>query len=58
MLILSRALQGIGSAMVFGTGLAILTSVYPPGERGKAIWISVTSVYVGLSLARGRIHRK
>ncbi len=51
MLILFRALQGIGSAMVFGTGIAIITSVYPPGERGKAIGITVTSVYVGLSLA-------
>ncbi|HDS08066.1 MAG TPA: MFS transporter [Bacteroides sp.] len=51
MLIIFRALQGIGSAMVFGTGVAIITSVYPPGERGKAIGISVTAVYVGLSLA-------
>ena len=50
-LISLRALQGIGSAMVFGTGIAIITSVYPPGERGKAIGITVTSVYIGLSLA-------
>jgi len=51
MLILLRAIQGIGSAMVFGTGIAIITSVYPPNERGKAIGIIVTSVYIGLSLA-------
>jgi EmrB/QacA subfamily drug resistance transporter len=51
MLIASRVLQGIGSAMVFGTGMAIITSVYPPGKRGKAIGIAVTSVYIGLSLA-------
>ncbi|MDF1576603.1 MAG: MFS transporter [Bacteroidales bacterium] len=51
MLILFRAIQGIGSAMVFGTGMAIITSVYPPRERGKAIGLSVTSVYIGLSLA-------
>ena len=50
-LISLRAIQGIGSAMVFGTGIAIITSVYPPGERGKAIGITVTSVYIGLSLA-------
>ena len=50
-LISFRALQGIGSAMVFGTGMAIITSVYPPKERGKAIGITVTSVYIGLSLA-------
>ena len=51
MLIAFRALQGIGSAMVFGTGMAIITSVYPPKQRGKAIGITVTSVYVGLSVA-------
>ena len=51
MLILLRAMQGIGSAMVFGTGIAIITSVYPPKERGKAIGVTVTSVYIGLSLA-------
>jgi len=51
MLIVFRALQGIGSAMVFGTGVAIITSVYPPEERGKAIGFTVTSVYIGLSLA-------
>ena len=50
-LIMLRAIQGIGSAMVFGTGIAIITSVYPPKERGKAIGIVVTSVYIGLSLA-------
>jgi len=51
LLITFRVIQGIGSAMVFGTGIAIITSVYPPGERGKAIGITVTSVYIGLSLA-------
>jgi len=50
-LIILRGIQGIGSAMVFGTGMAILTSIYPPGERGKAIGLAVTAVYVGLSLA-------
>jgi len=50
-LIALRAIQGLGSAMVFGTGIAIITSVYPAKERGKAIGVTVTSVYVGLSLA-------
>lgn len=36
--------------MIFGTSVAILTSVYPPGERGKALGISVAGVYLGLSL--------
>jgi EmrB/QacA subfamily drug resistance transporter len=51
MLILFRVIQGIGSAMVFGTGMAMITSVYPPQERGRAIGVAVTSVYIGLSLA-------
>ncbi len=44
-----RALQGIGGAMVFGNGVAILTSVYPVGERGKVLGINVAAVYLGLS---------
>ncbi|MGV8092877.1 MAG: MFS transporter [Mangrovibacterium sp.] len=51
MLIALRALQGIGSAMTFGTGIAIITSAFPAHERGKAIGISVTAVYLGLSVA-------
>jgi EmrB/QacA subfamily drug resistance transporter len=49
-LIVFRVLQGIGSAMIFVTGLAIITSVYPPKERGKAIGINIASVYIGLSM--------
>jgi len=29
-----RVFQGIGGAMIFGTGVAILTSVFPLGKRG------------------------
>ncbi len=50
LLIVFRVLQGIGSAMIFVTGLAIITSVYPPKERGKAIGINIASVYIGLSM--------
>lgn len=50
MLIACRVIQGIGSAMTFGTAMAILTSVYPPQERGRAIGIATASVYTGLSL--------
>jgi MFS family permease len=35
--------------MIFGTSMAIITSVFPPGERGKALGINITAVYVGLS---------
>ena len=47
MLILFRIFQGIGSAMVFATAMAILTSVFPPQERGKALGINVAAVYTG-----------
>lgn len=50
MLIASRALQGIGSAMFSATALAILTSVFPKEQRGKVLGISVAAVYLGLSL--------
>jgi len=50
MLIAFRVIQGVGSAMIFATGIAILTSVFPSHERGKALGINVAAVYVGLSL--------
>ncbi|MGZ7044177.1 MAG: MFS transporter [Methanobacterium sp.] len=49
-LILFRVFQGIGGAMIFGTGVAILTHVFPLQERGKALGINVAGVYVGLAL--------
>lgn len=45
-----RVLQGVGSAMIFGTSIAILTTVYPPGERGKALGLYITSVYLGMTV--------
>jgi len=50
LLIGSRVLQGIGSTMIFGTGVAILTSVFPAGERGRALGLNVAATYTGLSL--------
>ncbi|MGE4273566.1 MAG: MFS transporter [Desulfitobacterium sp.] len=49
-LIFFRFLQGIANAMVTGTSMAILTSVVPPQERGKALGITSAAVYIGLSL--------
>jgi EmrB/QacA subfamily drug resistance transporter len=48
-IIFFRGMQGLGGAMIFGTGIAILTSVYPAQERGKALGINVAAVYTGLS---------
>jgi EmrB/QacA subfamily drug resistance transporter len=50
MLLAARVVQGIGTAMIFGTGMAMLATAFPPGERGKAIGINVTAVYIGLSV--------
>jgi len=51
LLIVFRVIQGIGSSMVFATGMALVTSVFSPSERGKAIGLNVTAVYIGLSAA-------
>ena len=49
-LILFRIIQGFGSSMIFGTAVAIVTSIFDEGERGKALGISVASVYLGQAL--------
>lgn len=50
MLIATRVLDGIGGAMIFGTGVAILTSVFPAAQRGRVLGVNVAAVYLGLSL--------
>ncbi len=50
MLIFFRIFQGVGSAMFLTTGMAIITSIFPPKKRGKAIGIYVSAVYIGLSV--------
>ncbi|NLI78087.1 MAG: MFS transporter [Candidatus Riflebacteria bacterium] len=44
-----RAVQGMACGQIFSTGAAILASVFPPGERGRALGINVAAVYFGLS---------
>jgi EmrB/QacA subfamily drug resistance transporter len=50
-LIVFRVLQGISSAMMISTNMALIIAAYPPQERGKVIGLNVTSVYVGSSVA-------
>jgi MFS family permease len=45
-----RVLQGVAGAMLISTGTAILTSVFPPGDRGRILGRNVTAVYLGLAL--------
>ena len=49
-LITARVFQGLGAAMFTTTGMAILTSIFPPERRGRVIGIYVAAVYVGLSV--------
>ena len=49
-LIMFRVLQGIGGAMIFGTSVAIVTSVFPASLRGRALGINVAFVYSGLAV--------
>ena len=46
-LLLARIFQGVGAAMTQGTGMAIMTSVFPSSERGRAIGMLMTTVGVG-----------
>ena len=45
-----RLIQGMGGALIYGTAVAILTAVTPREDRGKALGIYTTAVYLGLSL--------
>jgi EmrB/QacA subfamily drug resistance transporter len=50
LLIAFRIAQGIGGAMIFSTSIAIVTSVFPAGERGRALGLATAATYLGLSL--------
>ncbi len=46
-LILFKSLQGAGSAMIQGTGMAMITSIFPANERGKALGTHLSVVGAG-----------
>jgi len=50
LLITFRVLQGIGSGMTFSSSVAILISIFPAGERGRALGITSAAVYIGLAM--------
>ncbi|MDR2966818.1 MAG: MFS transporter [Methanobacteriaceae archaeon] len=50
-LIFFRVIQGIAVSMVNVAGFAMITEALPPHERGKGIGITISSVYIGLTLA-------
>lgn len=49
-LIASRAVQGIGAGMMMSVPFAILTAVFQPHERGRALGINAISISAGLAL--------
>jgi EmrB/QacA subfamily drug resistance transporter len=48
-LLIMRVVQGIGAAMIFSTGTALLVSVVPPSKRGSMLGLNVASTYIGLA---------
>ncbi len=48
-LILYRFFQGIGASMITSSSFAILTSVYPKEQRGRALGVVVSCIYLGIS---------
>jgi MFS family permease len=51
-LIVMRVFQGVGGAMLFANSAAILTDVFPPGQRGMALGINgvaaTSGTFIGL----------
>lgn len=46
-----RFILGIALSFINVTSMAMIVSAFPPQERGKALGINITGVYVGLSLS-------
>jgi MFS family permease len=48
-LVFSRAICGIGTAIIFNNNIAMITSAYPPEVRGRVLGYAIGAVYLGLS---------
>jgi EmrB/QacA subfamily drug resistance transporter len=48
-LITARFLQGMSAAMLYATQIAIISSVFPAKQRGHAIGMTVSTIYLGLT---------
>ena len=49
-LIITRLLQGVATAVLFACTVAMVTLAYPPATRGRALGLQVGGVYLGLTL--------
>lgn len=50
LLIAARALQGLGGALIMAVSPAMLTSAFPPQERGRALGLNAVNVALGVSV--------
>lgn len=48
-LIAARLFQGLGGALIFAVNVALLTSVFPASERGRALGLNAVVVALGIS---------
>ena len=53
LLILARAIQAVGAAMIFALSPAILISAFPGKERGRALGMQATMTYLGVAVGPG-----
>lgn len=49
-LLLSRVIQGVGGAMIFGNVYSLIASVFPGRDQGRALSLSVGTAYIGLAI--------
>ena len=49
LLIIARLLQGVGGAFIFAVNTAMITSVFPTSERGRALGLNAVVVALGVS---------
>jgi len=50
MMIAARSLQGLGAAMLFASGPAVVTRSCPPEQRGRALGLLGAATYLGLTV--------
>ncbi len=51
LLLISRFIQGIGTALINVTSMALIVSAVRPERRGQALGLNIAGVYIGLSSA-------
>lgn len=49
-LVAARVLQGLGGAMIWSNGPALLTTTFPVQLRGRALGTALSSTYIGLTV--------